>query len=85
MMRASSQQIDRYSEVVDRHVVVHAGAHGGNDYTLCGAALDGEDGNGQMLRTRRRVTCRECIGIIRYCKSIPNRVLNAPALTSNDR
>lgn len=80
-MKKPSYEIDRYSEVVDRHAVIHAGPSEGGDYTLCGMATDGEDGNTQMLRTRRRITCIRCIGIIHYCKSIPNRILRAPIST----
>lgn len=76
----SSQEIERYSEVVGRSAVIHAGAHEGGDYTLCGAATDGEDGNSHMMRTRRLITCLGCIGIILYCKEVPRRLLNAPPI-----
>lgn len=81
-MSARAEHIKRYSEVAGRYAVIHAGTHGGNDYTLCGAALDGEDGDSSMMGTRRRITCQECIRIIRYCKSIPARLVNAPAVAS---
>jgi len=80
----SSQEIDRYSEVVGRGAVIHFGASAGGDFTLCGFACDGEDGGTHMLRTRRIVTCKECIGIVRYCKAIPTRLLN-DAVTQDKR
>lgn len=81
-MRARAQDIERYSEVVGRYAVIHSGPSEGGDFTLCGAATDGEDGNTNMLRTRRRITCSRCVAIIRYCKSIPTRLFNSP-LTSD--
>jgi hypothetical protein len=83
-MRASSTQIRRFSEVRDRNAVIHADGFGGNDYTLCGMATDGEDGSSLMLVTRRTVTCADCVGIINYCKSIPTRVYRRRALPSQD-
>lgn len=83
-MIASADEIARYSEVVDRHAIIHAGPSDGHDMTLCGAALEGERGGNQMLRTRRRITCSRCIGIIRYCRTIPTRLWKRPALTTGN-
>lgn len=73
-MVASALEISRYSEVVDRYAVIHAGASAGNGVTLCGVALEGEHGDSQMMRTRRRITCLRCVGIIKYCRTIPTRL-----------
>jgi len=78
-MKRGHKEIDRYSEVVEdgvrAYARIHLGRNDGLDMTLCGVALEGERGDNQMLRTRRRVTCTQCIGTIRYCKTIPNSVL----------
>lgn len=55
---------------------IHAGGASGNDYTLCGCALEGENGDTEMDEvTRGRINCPDCIGIIRHCKTIPARLL----------
>lgn len=79
-MMGRSRLVDRYSEVVENYVLIHAGPSDGYDMTLCGVALEGEHGDNVMQPTRRRITCGRCVGIIRYCKSIPARLLNS-ALT----
>lgn len=51
--------------------VFHLEAPGGNDYTLCGAALEGERGDSPMEEISdsggRQVTCAECIRIVEHC------------------
>jgi hypothetical protein len=49
---------------------VHADAPGGMDYTLCGAALEGETGDQPMTETSKRVDCADCVAIIEHCKGI---------------
>lgn len=78
-MRARAQDIHRYSEVVEDYARIHAGRHDGLDMTLCGAALEGAEGSHEMLPTRRRITCPQCLGIIEYCKSIPRRLVERDA------
>jgi hypothetical protein len=41
------------------------------DYTLCGLTLDGDPRTtGGYNSTNKKVTCGECIRIVKYCKSI---------------
>ncbi len=46
------------------------GAQAAGEFTLCGAALDGENGDKQMLETMDPINCPNCIGIIRHCQSV---------------
>jgi hypothetical protein len=50
-----------------------------SDYTLCGFSMDGVDfGNGVKFRngsyeislTDKKVTCKQCIKIVKYCKKL---------------
>jgi hypothetical protein len=42
-----------------------------SDYTLCGIALDEDsETNGTWHLEERKITCKECIKIIKYCKKI---------------
>jgi hypothetical protein len=50
---------------------IHADGAGGSDYTLCGLTLDNDPGTcGTWTTTKKRITCDQCIQIIRHCKSI---------------
>jgi len=41
------------------------------DYTLCGLTLDGDSATcGDWKTTREKITCSQCIDIIKHCKSI---------------
>jgi hypothetical protein len=55
--------------------VVHCDGPDGNDYTLCGLALEGENGDEPMEETNWRVTCKQCIGTIAYCKAVRSKEL----------
>jgi len=48
-----------------------APGHGGNDFTLCGMTLDDDPTimMSQELITGK-VTCKHCLELIKYCKSI---------------
>lgn len=52
---------------------VHCQGAGGEGYTLCGYALKGENGNEPLVPCDQRITCADCIRIIRFCKSISRR------------
>lgn len=58
--------------------LIHSGPHAGNDYTLCGRAMDGETGDEEMTLTNRRITCPDCIEIIDFCKGIRAAKINRP-------
>lgn len=66
---------DRYKE----GEIIHAGPSDGNDYTLCGYALEGECSPGGEVETikvdRGKINCEKCITIVRYAKAIPSRYL----------
>lgn len=44
------------------------------EYTICGAALEGENGDGDgMPVVPQLITCEQCVEVIEYVKSIPNK------------
>lgn len=53
---------------------IHAGGPDGNDYTLCGFSLDGDQGEVVEIE-RGRISCSQCVNTINYAKSIPARSL----------
>lgn len=56
----------------------HASSCGSfDDYALCGldAAGDGAMGRSPAIGIKGKITCPECIQIIRYCKKIKNKDL----------
>lgn len=58
----------------DHYNVVHAKGCGQSDYTLCGVSTDQcfsdfED-FGEMEYTTENITCKDCIAIIKYARSI---------------
>jgi len=61
--------------------LVHGGTMDGNDYTLCGTAMEGENGDDNMVVTNRRISCGQCIALILHCKSIPMSKLNRDNIT----
>lgn len=45
--------------------------HWNMDYTLCGVTLDGDPLTaGEFSYTNKKVNCKNCIQLIRICKSI---------------
>lgn len=49
---------------------LHMSGADGNDFTLCGITLDGDDmtaGSYQEI-SATRVTCPSCVAIIRHCR-----------------
>lgn len=50
--------------------IVHSETAGGLDYTLCGAALEGQHGDQPMTETATSINCRDCVGIITFCHKI---------------
>lgn len=64
---------------IDGAKIIHCNPADGCDYFLCGAAMDGEDGNGTAKETPRRVNCPECIRIIKFCKTVRARELRVAA------
>lgn len=60
--------------------ILHLYGHSGDDRTLCGLALEGECADGEKaepntLLSAGRVTCPDCIRIVRYCRTIPKKYL----------
>ena len=54
---------------------IHAEYPCGDDRTLCGAALEGEDGDDEMQEVARgKINCPDCLNTIQHCKSIPARL-----------
>lgn len=52
---------------------LHAFGAGGSDFTLCGVNLDGD---GMTSGTwhgslSSKITCPECVAIIKFCKALP--------------
>lgn len=50
--------------------VVHCDGVGGDGYTLCGDATEGENGDEPMEITRDLVRCKRCIAVIDFCKTV---------------
>lgn len=59
--------VERYA---DHTGIVHFMGIFGGDYTLCGDALEGEKGDTPMAKTREKVDCENCKGVVAYCKAI---------------
>jgi hypothetical protein len=72
---------ERYREQTPDGPIIHCGPCDGNDYTLCGYALEGEassneDGDAEPeLVLRGKINCEKCITIIRFAKTIPAKWL----------
>lgn len=56
--------------------VVHCEASDGIDYTLCGFSLDGDQGE-IIPGMVDKITCKSCIGIIKFCQSISTRSVSS--------
>ena len=52
--------------------LVHCEAANGQDYTLCGFTLDGDQGPIDEV-SDSKINCPDCIGIINFCRSLPLR------------
>ncbi len=61
---------------VDR--VVHCEGADGNDYTLCGEALEGVNGDTPMVETQEGIDCGRCIGIIQHCRRVGRGEIKLP-------
>lgn len=60
--------------------LLHLYGYSGDDRTLCGLAFEGECARGvqsepSTLLASGRVTCPDCIRIVRYCRTIPAKYL----------
>jgi len=53
---------------------IHCDGPDGNDFTLCGFTLDGDQGKITEIKGRR-INCVQCLAIIRLCQSITVRSL----------
>lgn len=53
-------------------VIVHFVGVRQQDYALCGQDLAGDSKLGYLesQRTNEKVTCRDCIAIVKFCKTI---------------
>lgn len=57
--------------------LVHAqGAIAGGEFTLCGRALEGVNGDEPMTETRELIQCPACEAIIAHCKIIKPTEIN---------
>ncbi len=54
------------------NATIHFVGEGQKDYALCGQDLAGDSklGYEKSEGTKERVTCRDCIAIVEYCKKI---------------
>jgi hypothetical protein len=64
--------------VKDIDGVVHSEAADGCDYTLCGNALEGVNGDTEMVETSAGIDCEQCIRVIEFCKRIRAGEIKAP-------
>lgn len=70
----------RWKEQTPDGPIIHSGAADGVDYTLCGYALEGEcaeEGGDEETHhvNRGRISCPDCLRVIRFCKTIPAKML----------
>ena len=63
----------KYLEMDDQ--IVHCDGVGGNDFTLCGFSLDGDQGE-IIPWDVSRIDCPQCLAIIHFCRSISARSLS---------
>jgi hypothetical protein len=56
--------------------LVHCGPADGNDFTLCGFTLDGDQGEIPEWEGSR-IDCPQCLAVIRFCQSISGRALSS--------
>lgn len=59
-------------------ITIHCEGPDGNDYTLCGFALDGEDGDVRLVETHSQITCHQCIRTIEFCRRVRPGEIAAP-------
>ena len=52
--------------------VTHATAANGDDRTLCGLALEGENGDDVAASMRGKISCDDCARIITHCQVMGN-------------
>ena len=73
--------IKRLRERLHDRTIIHCDGVDGNDYTLCGYATEGEqsgwNGGGLPVEsvTRGKISCDQCLRIIRFAKQVPSRFL----------
>lgn len=73
--------MERYREETIGGQVIHCGSVDGTDFTLCGLALEGENGDEPMTKVERgKVSCLRCCTIIRFCKTVPLSKVESLAL-----
>lgn len=58
-----------WAELVDAGTVYHCDGASGIDFTLCGISLD-QDQSQTRLAVQRLITCKACLGIVFFCRSI---------------
>ena len=49
--------------------LIHCEASNGQDYTLCGFTLDGDQGEITEV-ANGKINCPDCIGVIMFCRGI---------------
>lgn len=51
----------------------------GNDYTLCGFSLDGQEGSIEEVKSSPpRVDCPQCLAVIYFCRKLSARTFASP-------
>lgn len=66
----------RWREFHDKSAVHCEAAIAPGEYTLCGLALEGENGDTPMEETRDLIRCPDCEGIILHCKLVKPAEIN---------
>jgi hypothetical protein len=60
--------------------VTHCDGWNGNDFTLCGFTLDGDQGGVlECTDPKDKINCCDCIRIVGFCASIDKRLLKRNA------
>lgn len=66
----------KYREETPNGPLLHCEASNGDDRTLCGCALEGENGDTPMqLTPRGRINCSDCTQVINFCQTITHHHL----------
>lgn len=63
----------RSFQISEEPGVFHADGYDGTDYTLCGTAFEGVDGDAEVTPSTRRINCPKCVAIILAAKRYKSR------------
>lgn len=80
--------VKRFEIIEDPGIpVVHADNPIADSYTLCGASLDGDNGERtvEVRQIHKPIDCDDCLKIITYVKSIKRHEISASAMKASNQ